>query len=352
MTRISVGLPVYNGERYLRQALDSIVTQTHADLEIIISDNASTDATTEICQEYAAHDPRIRYFRQDVNRGGAYNHNFVLAQATAPYFRLFSHDDWLLPTCLEKCAKALDEHPDVVLAWTETTMVDARDQPMDYRTDQPFDNRSPSTRLASLLVPVGVDSLLAWCAPHLGVGRLEVFTATFPLRPYGGSDYELTVKLALRGPWIRIDEPLFMRRQHEENSSTGITIHEMAAWMVPAGRPGRSLPNFRRRLGYLQGVLQTPMSRRERLRCLAVVLRVLARPRELRTLIWDSRVLAKELMGDLVRLRMGRPADRTQGDPADEDQAPTARSASRPPEGNGPRESTKSRNSLSASRST
>jgi glycosyltransferase involved in cell wall biosynthesis len=299
MTRISVGLPVYNGERYLPQALDSLVTQTHTDLEIIISDNASTDATAEICKEYAATDPRIRYFRQDVNRGGAYNHNFVLAQATAPYFRLFSCDDWMLPTCLEKCAKALDEHPDVVLAWTETTMIDAQDRPMSYRTDQPFDNRSPSTRLASLLVPSGDDSLLEWCAPHLGVARREVFSATFPMLSYGGSDHEITVKLALRGPWIRIDEPLFNRRQHDDNSTTGVTIHEMAIWMDPSARPGRSLPNFRRRLGFLQGILETPMSRRERLRCLAVLFRVLLRLGELRKLFWDTKVLAKELVADL-----------------------------------------------------
>ncbi|GAB3254563.1 glycosyltransferase family 2 protein [Nocardioides dilutus] len=308
MTRISVGLPVYNGEKYLRQALDSLVTQTHTDLEIIISDNASTDATAEICQEYAASDPRIRYFRQDVNRGGAYNHNFVLAQATAPYFRLFSHDDWILPTCLEKCAKALDEHPDVVLAWTETTMIDAWDQPMDYRTDQPFDNRSPSTRLASLLVPVGVDSLLAWCAPHLGVARREVYSAAFPMSAYGGSDHEITVKLALLGSWIRIDEPLFNRRQHDDNSTAGVTIHEMATWMDSSARPGRSLPNFRRRLGYLEGVLQTPMSRRERLRCLAVLVRVLLRPSELGKLFWDTRVLAKELVTDLLSGAWRRPS--------------------------------------------
>ena len=300
MTRISVGLPVYNGERYLRQSLESVITQTHTDLEIILSDNASTDATQDICREYAARDARIRYFRQQTNRGGAYNHNFVLAQATAPYFRLFASDDWLLPTCLEKCAKVLDGNPEVVLAWTETTMVDELDRPMDYRTDQPFDNRSPSTRLASLLVPRDDDSLLAWCAPHLGVARREVFAATFPMQPYGGSDYVITVKLALHGPWIRIDEPLFNRRQHDDNSSSGITIHEMARWMSPDGRPGRSLPNVRRRLGYLEGILDIPMPPSERVRCLAVLAKVLARPAELRKIYWDTKVLAREIATDVI----------------------------------------------------
>ena len=175
MTRVSVGLPVYNGERYVRQALDSLMGQTHTDLEIIVSDNASTDATAEICRSYAARDPRIRYVRQEVNRGGAFNHNFVLAQATAPYFRMFACDDWMEPTCLEECAKVLDQQPDVVLAWTATRMVDEAGRPMDYRTDQPFDNRRPSTRLASLLIPVGAESLLQWSAPMYGLGRRDAF---------------------------------------------------------------------------------------------------------------------------------------------------------------------------------
>jgi glycosyltransferase involved in cell wall biosynthesis len=295
MTRISIGLPVYNGEAYLKQALDSLLQQTHTDFEVILSDNASTDATGMICEEYAAADDRIRYVRQPVNRGGAFNHNFVLAQATAPYFRMFSYDDWMEPTCLEACARVLDEDPDVVLAWTETTMVDEEGRTMGYRTDQVWDDRRPSTRLASLIGPAGADSLLQWSAPLYGVARRADFAASYRLS-YGGSDLEATVKLALRGHWRRIPDPLFHRRQHASNSSSGRTVHTMITWMDPAARPGRSLPNFRRRLGYLDGVLHTPMSRRERLRCLVVVSRVFLRPRDVRQLVWDIRVLVRELV--------------------------------------------------------
>jgi hypothetical protein len=115
--------------------------------------------------------------------------------------------------------------------------------------------------------------------------------------------------LALRGRWARIDEPLFYRRQHAENSTSGRTIHTMATWLDPSARPGRSLPNFRRRLGYLRGVLQAPLPLHERLRCLAVLFRVFARPNELRALFWDSRVLVKELVADLLHPGLRRPAE-------------------------------------------
>ena len=75
--RVSIGLPVCNGENYLKQALDSIMAQTYTDFELIISDNASTDRTAQICKEYANRDPRIRYYRNEKNLGAARNFNYV-----------------------------------------------------------------------------------------------------------------------------------------------------------------------------------------------------------------------------------------------------------------------------------
>ena len=82
---LSVGLPVYNGERYLAESLDALLAQTYADFELIISDNASTDGTAEICREYAARDPRIRYVRQPVNVGAGPNHNLLVPLARGAY---------------------------------------------------------------------------------------------------------------------------------------------------------------------------------------------------------------------------------------------------------------------------
>ena len=86
-SRVSIGLPVYNGEKYLEQALISILSQTYTDFELIISDNASTDRTQAICREYAAKDPRIRYYCNEENLGAAPNHNRVFELASGEYFK-------------------------------------------------------------------------------------------------------------------------------------------------------------------------------------------------------------------------------------------------------------------------
>lgn len=91
---VSVGLPVFNGEAYLAEALDSLLAQSFTDFELIISDNASTDRTQSICESRRQRDPRIRYFRQPVNQGPSSNFNFVLRQATGKYFMWAAHDDF------------------------------------------------------------------------------------------------------------------------------------------------------------------------------------------------------------------------------------------------------------------
>lgn len=118
--RLSIGLPVYNGERYLAESLDALLGQTYKDFELIISDNASTDGTAGICREYARQDPRIRYVRQTKNIGAAPNHNFVLSEAKGELFKWAAADDLYARDLLERCIAALDEHPDFVLAdsWT------------------------------------------------------------------------------------------------------------------------------------------------------------------------------------------------------------------------------------------
>ena len=98
--RVSIGLPVYNGENFLEFALDSILGQTFQDFELIISDNASTDATESICRRYAAKDSRIRYYRNPNNQGAAQNYNRVFALARGEYFKWAAHDDVCKPNYL------------------------------------------------------------------------------------------------------------------------------------------------------------------------------------------------------------------------------------------------------------
>lgn len=112
--KVSIGLPVYNGENFLKYALDSLLSQTFRDFELIISDNASTDTTPKICQEYVLRDKRIRYIRQDNNMGVLWNFNFVLKQSNKEYFIWVSSDDKLHPEFLQKNIDILEKNKNVV----------------------------------------------------------------------------------------------------------------------------------------------------------------------------------------------------------------------------------------------
>jgi glycosyltransferase involved in cell wall biosynthesis len=124
--RVSIGLPVWNGEQFLPMALDSLLGQTFSDFELIVSDNASTDATEAICKDYGARDSRIRYYRNDENIGLQANTQRVLDLATAPLFMWACHDDTWDLTYLEKMVGQLDLDPSLVLAGCNAASIDER----------------------------------------------------------------------------------------------------------------------------------------------------------------------------------------------------------------------------------
>ena len=107
MPRVSIALPVYNGERYLEQSIRSVLAQTFTDFELIVSDNASTDRTIEIVERFAAIDPRVVLLRNDENRGAAWNYNNAFEHATGEFFRWHARDDWFEPDLIESLVEAL-----------------------------------------------------------------------------------------------------------------------------------------------------------------------------------------------------------------------------------------------------
>ena len=106
--RLSVGLPVYNGENFLAESLEAMLGQSYQDFELIISDNASTDGTGDICRRYARQDSRVRYIRQPLNIGLARNHNCLVAEARGELFKWASHDDLYARDLLERCVERTD----------------------------------------------------------------------------------------------------------------------------------------------------------------------------------------------------------------------------------------------------
>ena len=112
--KLSIGLPVYNGELFIERSIESILAQTFTDFELIISDNASTDSTQEICQNFSKKDDRIRIFKQEKNIGIHRNFYFLLSQARGEYFAWTAVDDYLDKDFMEKNLKVLESHNSVV----------------------------------------------------------------------------------------------------------------------------------------------------------------------------------------------------------------------------------------------
>lgn len=123
---VSIGMPVYNGAKYIIEALDSLLTQTYTDFELIISDNASTDETQSICEEYARKDKRIRYIRQNENMGAAKNFQVVLDESVGEYFMWAAHDDRRDKLFLELCMNVLNENEHVGLVFSYTIVKNLR----------------------------------------------------------------------------------------------------------------------------------------------------------------------------------------------------------------------------------
>src|SRR5262249_23852552 len=133
--KLSIGIPVYNGERFIAELLANLQAQTFKDLEIIICDNASQDRTPEICERYAKEDSRIRYYRNDVNIGAGKNFDKVFNLSRAELFKWTACDDLLESTYLEKCVQILEENPDVIGAHSLAVYVNAQNQPFNFDVD-------------------------------------------------------------------------------------------------------------------------------------------------------------------------------------------------------------------------
>jgi glycosyltransferase involved in cell wall biosynthesis len=276
MARVSIGLPVWNGEKYLEQAIDSILAQTFGDFELLIADNASTDATADIIADYCRRDPRITSHRHAVNVGAARNFNYVFHHTKAEYFRWAAYDDMIAPGYLGACVAALDaDAGGAVLAYPQTMMIDPDGHPLRaYDAVKRKDGATAAQRLEQMIGPGDHgQSLLHMCFPVFGLMRRSALTGTSLIANMPRSDHLLLVELALKGPFLEIDAPLFLRREHDEGSvisaekaaATGADIEKLlAAWFDP-NRSGRFPATATRLgLGYLRAALRTPMPAHEK----------------------------------------------------------------------------------------
>lgn len=288
--RVTVGIPVYNGENFLAEAISSVLAQTYTDWELIISDNASTDGTEAICRHYAAQDARVRYFRSDENRGAAWNYNRLVELARGQYFRWLAHDDCLAPSLLEKSVFILDSYPEVVVAFTWTQDIDAAGEFLQVkRSTVHADAATPHFRFR------GLSNVVPWhnCEEVFGLIRIDVLRQTALIAPYTDSDRTLLAELGLHGPFYEIPQPLFLHRLHEASSVVvNPDARERAAWFDPA-RKQLVLPSWRQWYELLQVVGRSPVRGREKLNCYVELARWTKRRRKWlgRELAWAARQL-------------------------------------------------------------
>jgi glycosyltransferase involved in cell wall biosynthesis len=272
--RVSIGMPVYNAGRFLRAALDSILSQTFEDFELIISDNGSIDSTQEICKEYAAKDARIAYYRNDKNRGASWNYNRVTELAKGVYIKHAAHDDLLAPEYVARCVEVLDREPSVVLCYPRTTFIDEQGNPIG-KGENTLDLRSnrPHERFKRYHELINENSM---CDPVFGLFRASALKKTPVVASFTGSDMLLLGEMALLGRIYELPEYLFYERWHGGTSVHQFpTLAERAQWFDPSnkGKLWTYVMHWRWLVEYLKAIGRVSMSPYEKLMCYVQMLR-------------------------------------------------------------------------------
>ncbi len=267
---VSIGVPVYNGEAHLEEALDSIAAQTWTHYEVVISDNASTDGTQAICGERARRDPRIRYFRNDTNVGADRNYDRCFELSSGKYFMTLAHDDRLHRDYLASVLPVLESDPEVVFCHSRAYRVDKTGAVLGTTEPQPF---SQSPRLHERFGAAIAARPSTVC---LGVVRSSVLREVPPLCGYPNSDAYRQADLGLRGKLIELPQVLFYKRDYQK--SVGNTpIYRRLQWSNPEKAGAIIFPAWRRPKEYARSVMRSPMSLPERVRCFGEIARYVAR---------------------------------------------------------------------------
>ena len=272
---VTIGLPVYNGGQFLATALDSLLGQTFTDFELIISDNASTDATEEICREYARADARVRYRRSSENRGFTWNANRVVELAAGKFFRWAAHDDACLPTFLERCVETLrSESPSVVLAYPRSKVINEHGAVLWEHWDRlDLRDSTPHKRLLQLVRnPPNMGTSI------YGLMRTSALRQTRGLGDFPSHDYVLLAELALLGEFREIPELLFLKRYHASMSrEANPTLEALADWIKPGSGNRVILEYWNLFFEHLASIHGAPLGLLERTRCYAAFVPMWAR---------------------------------------------------------------------------
>lgn len=270
MPRVSIGLPVYNGENFLEDAARSALTQTFDDLELVICDNASTDRTAEIAQDLAASDRRVRYFRNERNLGAAPNYNRTWHESRGELFKWLSHDDRLLPGYVAATVAALDAAPDAVLCNTVVDYIDEHGAVFaSYDSDlRAASGPSPAQRFAAMVLRSHS------CVDFFGMMRRRAMEGSLLHASFHGADRAFLAQMALRGRLLQLPDHLVQMREHRQRyTRQQADARARALWHDSTGRKPAALPTLRLYHEYVRLVREEALAPHERRGCYAVLAR-------------------------------------------------------------------------------
>jgi glycosyltransferase involved in cell wall biosynthesis len=269
---VSIGLPVYNGSNYIKFALDSLLGQTYSNFEIIISDNGSTDETQQICQEYAARDSRIHYYRNEKTTEAPVNFNKVFNLSSGKYFKWAADDDIQAPEYLKKCIEILESDNSIVLCHSKTIRINENGENSGTYNDGLLKNieaKAPHERFGDLI------GMLYNACPLLGVGRKSIFQESQLLGGYIGADRNLLAEIGLMGKIHIIPEYMFFFRDHSGSytstfygknaTATMSRLREQMNWWSMRGWTG--FPHWKNCIEYFRSVNRVNMPIYEKLFC-------------------------------------------------------------------------------------
>jgi|WetSurMetagenome_2_1015567.scaffolds.fasta_scaffold28519_3 glycosyltransferase involved in cell wall biosynthesis len=254
---ISIGMPVYNEAKFIQQTLNSVLSQIYMNFELIISDNASTDNTFEICQAYAARDKRITVLKQPSNLGSGINFIKVLEKAKGRYFSFVSGHDLWHPNFLHRCIEILSQNSSIVLCFPQAVSIDKENRTLGIWSASQMDTMG--------LDPISRLHITLWTAeymfPFCGVYCLPTFKKLYSSQntKVVTPDNLLIAELSLHGFFYYIKEPLLYLRQNRDNEQDttpayieriyGKPLSEMSSYQIN----GETIQQFIRMLAnYIQ----------------------------------------------------------------------------------------------------
>ena len=296
LPRVSIGMPVYNGERWLEGTIEALLTQSLSDFELIISDNASTDATQSICDRLVVQDRRIRYYRNAQNIGANRNYVSVLVQARAAYFKWASSNDLCERRFLERCVATLEAAPDAVLAYPRTMLFKS-----DPEDAVPFDGdlavmqESAADRFAYVLCNMTLNNAMN------GVLRTSSLRRISPMGNFHSADIVMMAELTLLGKFVQIPEPLFFRRMSEESATALRARCEVERHFEPGATAPLHWQRWKFQLRVWRGALLVAPPGLEKMRALIFALK---------STVWGRSQLLGEIVAAVRSARRRSPSSR------------------------------------------